>query len=233
MRHEDFVGAFSKIRIAKYEANANNKLFAQELYRCNIRVSYKFLALVAIFEVTLRNAIDRHYKYQLKKKTGRTDWLKAAVDSKGFLTTKGCEPGKLLVQTALKKLKSKYSHDKLLSELSFGFWRYLFAERQYRAGGSNLLGIFTFRPKGIHQREIFHGLSIINRLRNRAAHHEPLIFDAKGRLSLKSLLHAYNNCLEFGAYLGYQPSELYDNIDELMEEIYILQGRQSPSLLLA
>jgi hypothetical protein len=65
--------------------------------------------------------------------------------------------------------------------MDFGFWRYMFAQPQYRAGGQTLLSIFPAKPTSTpaiqyNQSFIFNELAKVNDLRNRIAHHEPICF---------------------------------------------------------
>ncbi len=79
------------------------------------------------------------------------------------------------------KLNHSYTHNKLVAELGFGFWRFMFAQHQYRATGRNLLNIFPTKPTSsatnqYNNKYIFNRLAEINGLRNRIAHHEPICF---------------------------------------------------------
>lgn len=63
----------------------------------------------------------------------------------------------------------------------FGFWRYLFSDHQYRAGGLDLLNIFPNKPTSTpsiayNAKYVFSKLAEINDTRNRIAHHEPICF---------------------------------------------------------
>jgi len=70
---------------------------------------------------------------------------------------------------------------KLVAELGFGFWRYMFAPHQFQAGGQSLLAIFPCKPSSTSATQynasyIFNQLSKVNIIRNRIAHHEPVCF---------------------------------------------------------
>ena len=80
-------------------------------------------------------------------------------------------------RVAYEKLGKNYTHDKLVAELSFGVWVFLFAGKQYQAGGNVLLSIFPKRPYKVNQKVIYQKLNQINSLRNRVAHHEPIVLD--------------------------------------------------------
>jgi hypothetical protein len=78
-------------------------------------------------------------------------------------------------------LGTDYTHPKLVAKMDFGFWRYLFSRKQYRALGQNLLNIFPAKPSSsliiqYNQIYVFNELAKINQIRNRIAHHEPICF---------------------------------------------------------
>ena len=65
--------------------------------------------------------------------------------------------------------------------MELGFWRYLFANHKFRAGGQTLLRIFLSKPLStptLHYDHnfVFGELEKINNLRNQLAHHEPVYF---------------------------------------------------------
>ena len=75
-----------------------------------------------------------------------------------------------------------YSHAKLLSEMEFGIWKYMFSNVQYQLSGQILLKSFPKKPISDAQHRynnsyIFNELDYINNLRNRIAHHEPICFN--------------------------------------------------------
>ena len=66
MRYSEFEDAMSVPRIQRYlNACAKNTHKTMRLYRANIRLSQELFAVLNIFEVVLRNAIDKHYRHTL------------------------------------------------------------------------------------------------------------------------------------------------------------------------
>src|SRR5262245_50033578 len=62
MTYNQFERAVSVPRLQKYlTACHNDRKKARRLYRVNIHLSQKIFAVMSIFEVVLRNAIDQHY----------------------------------------------------------------------------------------------------------------------------------------------------------------------------
>lgn len=75
--------ALSKPRIERYLIACNgNKRKALKLHRLNIRLSQSFYSLIGLFEVTLRNAIDDHYKTVLAD----NEWLVNSTSSTGMFS---------------------------------------------------------------------------------------------------------------------------------------------------
>jgi hypothetical protein len=66
MHYNDFEKLISRPRLYKYFITCgSNTRKAMVLYRANIRLSQAMFAVLCLFEVVLRNAIDRHYKNTL------------------------------------------------------------------------------------------------------------------------------------------------------------------------
>lgn len=220
MRYSHFEKAISKPRLARYLAAClGNKNKAMTLYRANIRLAHALFSVLNVFEVTLRNEIDNLYKPSFAIKTGNTEWLLAQSSPTGFLASKGCQKSQRLVLDTIADLGPNYTHDKLVAELSFGFWRYLFAAKQFMAGGSILLAILPKRPHGTNHTGVYNKLSQINSLRNRIAHHEPVCFGAGDTISTQYALDRYDQIIELLTWMGYKAGDLLYGIDKVQKEI--------------
>jgi len=126
MRYAGFEALMSLQRLNRYRIACNYNIRKTLcLYRANIRMSQAFLAVLGIFEVVLRNKIDAHYKEQFSE---TPDWFLAAMRPGGFLTENGCQGSLNKITKAYADMGGSYSHDKLLSQLSFGFWKFMFAD---------------------------------------------------------------------------------------------------------
>lgn len=86
---------------------ANSEVKAMTLYRANIRLSQQLFAVLGIFEVALRNAIDVHYCNVFG-----SDWIRKSVESKGFLDSEKCARSKQAVLTAVRRLGAIYRHER-------------------------------------------------------------------------------------------------------------------------
>lgn len=212
-----FHTAVSAPRFNKYLNSCdNNKRKAHKLYRANLALSEKLYSVIGIFEVILRNSIDRHFKNIY----GDT-WLEDAASPGGYLDiSSGCEGSFHSIHEAIHKLSSKYTHDRLVAKLSFGFWVFQFASKDYAASGSNLLNIFINRSPGIRQKDIFKKLVKIKELRNRIAHYEPICFDNKtGSISTDHTRKCYDTIIQLLDWLGCNTSKILYGIDGVKKKI--------------
>jgi len=179
MKYSEFEHIMSAARMSRYVlACGGNTKKAMTLYRLNLRLSQELFTLISCFEVAFRNAIDSHYTRQLSP-----DWLLDAVLPGGIFDTPTCRRTANVIRTGHTRISAHYTHAKLVAEMDFGLWRYLFAQPQFRAGGQTLLRIFPARPKSTpaiqyNHTYVFNELANINAIRNRIAHHEPICFQA-------------------------------------------------------
>ena len=220
MENDQFHTAISRPRFSRYHtACEGNRRRALKLYRANIMLSQKMYALIGVFEIILRNSIDRHF-IALKGSC----WLEDAVQPEGYFdVSPGCEDSFHVVQEALQKLGIEYTHDGLITKLSFGFWTYQFAKRQYAAAGNSLLEIFPNRPFGTKQKEVFQNLIRINDIRNRIAHYEPICFDKDtDAVSTVLVLHRYRLIVELLSWLGCNVRRILYGIDGVPKAIAIV-----------
>lgn len=219
-----FERAVSKPRLARYlAAHSGDWKKAQKLYLANLRISQKLYAVISVFEVALRNAVDEHYKQYFISKTGSPEWLRNQSAASGFLSnptlSKGGFQSRENVKKVISNLGTHYTHDKVVSELSFGFWKYMFATKEFAAAGSTLLHVFVARPRGINHTDVYNKLDVVNRIRNRVAHQQPVCFDKTGNVSLTATLEAYNNMLDILTWLGYDTKVLLKGVDGINNEV--------------
>jgi len=211
MPNSQFHTAISTPRFNRYLAACdNNRKQAEKLYRLNLRLSQKMYAVIGLFEVILRNSIDRHF---IPNKG--PFWLEEAVMDNGYLDiSPGCEDSFHAVQEAIHKLGQEYTHDRLIAKLTFGFWTYQFSKKEFAAAGSTLLQIFPNKPHGIRQKDVFKNLIRINDTRNRIAHYEPICFDkTTGTISSIPIQRRYELVVEMLGWLGCNPKKILYGMD--------------------
>lgn len=177
MNYKNFEAIITPARIGRYlAACGGNTRKAMTLYRKNIKLSQELFTVISCFEIALRNTIDGHYTTILGN-----DWLKIAAAPAGIFDNNKCRLTQTNINDAIRNLNQHYSHYKLIAEMGFGFWRYMFANNQFIAAGSTLLRIMPSKPRSSAALQYNHNfmmnqLATINDLRNRIAHHEPICF---------------------------------------------------------
>jgi len=216
MSYNTFERALSQPRIERFlTACKGNKRKALRLYRLNVRLSQSFYSIIGIFEISLRNAIDNHYKSTLTDK----EWLINSTGPAGIFSdavfTSGRFETRRKIRTAKKDLLRPYTHDRLVAALSFGFWVKLFDRLQFRVGGKTLHQVFSSRPTGTSQKSIYKYLCKLRNFRNRIAHYEPICFN---HLHEKDLTYAeshYELLLKMTIWLGYNPKVLFRKLNRV------------------
>ncbi|KFU75465.1 Abi-like protein [Amycolatopsis lurida] len=190
-RAGDWIEAWlSKPRFAVYLQAANqDREQAMRLYEWNTALSAAFHHDLCHLEVALRNAYDRalgravpagkpHWVFQATT-LFPSRWQKAANGTRYDVN----ETSRRLLAEAIKNATPKAkrpcaanaspSPGKVIAELSFGFWRYLSARRHHDPLWIPYLHL-AFRA-GADRRDVDKHVERLHRLRNRVAHHEPLL----------------------------------------------------------
>lgn len=176
MRYSDFAKVMTNARMNRYLlATGGNTRKAMTLYRKNLQLTQELFTVISCFEVALRNAIDATVTPSLGN-----NWLRDAASPRGVFDSPKCRLTRDNINDAIKKLHS-YNHYKLVAELGFGFWRFMFAQHQFNATGRILLKVFPSKPTSTPAIQynniyIFNQLAQLNDIRNRMAHHEPICF---------------------------------------------------------
>lgn len=225
MKYTDFETLISTPRLYRYKvATRNNTKKAMILYRANLRLSHAIFSVLSIFEIVLRNKIDNHYKAIYSPIFGSDEWLKISIIPGGFYDNPKCHKTKESILKAVNELGSKYTHDKLLAELNFGFWRFQFASKEFMAAGSTLHRIFPNRPTGTNHTIIFNKLTFINQLRNRIAHHEPICFGANNTISTAYAATHYQAIIELFHWLDIDSQKILYGIDKVQQEVRFINN---------
>lgn len=204
MKYSEYEIAFSPARLNRYlVACSGNEQAALTLYRHNIKLCQKFYGILNVFEIVLRNAIDLHYQNYFND----ADWIRNQING-GMLDA---APQKAEIQRTIAMLdrQNKYSNDRVVSSLTFGFWTYLFNRIPFRLGGMNLLQIFPNRTSGLAQRPIYNELQQIKGFRNRIAHHEAIVFNGVGDINLDFAQSNLELIKKYVHFLGYDPIQLF------------------------
>ncbi len=229
MKYSEFEYIVSQKRMHRYLESVNgNSRKAMTLYRQNLHLSQELFTIVSCFEVALRNAIDR----QMTPHFGE-EWLKDSIQPGGIFDNNRMAETKKIIEKAYNRLarSNTYSHSKLIAELEFGVWKYMYSSMQYRATGRCLLRVFPNKPKSSAQMQynqayIFNELDKVNSLRNRIAHHEPICFHRQDAIIDTSYaINEYQKIQTLFSWMGIDShSMLYglDNVQNICNKINAL-----------
>lgn len=159
--------AFSKPRLARYALNPR-KVDAITAYAHNMLLGQAILPCIHVLEISLRNAMHQ----ALQAKYARADWWESVSSF--------TEADRMDIQRATASIRAKrhaVTPDKIVSDLSFGFWVSLLNTRHEHELWKELRLAFARCPKQRRQRhEISKVLNLIRSLRNRTAHHDALLW---------------------------------------------------------
>lgn len=215
MKYPEYEKAFSAARLNKYlKACGGDTMSALTLYRHNVKLCQKCYGIINIFEVVLRNAINEHFKTYFAD----SDWIRNQLKPGGMLEF---HPQRMAVLKTISDLdkNGRYTNDRVVSSVTFGFWTYLFTKKPFHLGGKTILKVFPGKTKGLGQRAIYNNLQAIKDFRNRIAHHEAICFDSSGSKSTSGVRTSYALVIEYIQFIGYLDSHLFYGLDVLPDKI--------------
>jgi hypothetical protein len=136
---------------------------AIQLYEQNTLLAESLYGILQGLEITLRNSIHA----QLSAGFARPDWWRAVH----------LKPEQaMMLQSAQESLRREgkpLDPSRIVAELSFGFWTGLTGPRYSDLWRNHLVKIFPRRP--VQRADVQLRLNSIRKLRNRIAHHEPIL----------------------------------------------------------
>ncbi len=169
---QELIEVITPIRLSVY---GNDENLGLDNYIYNLKLSEAFYPALSLLEISLRNRICNAIDKIICK-----DWLFQELSKQHILANK--EYQRLLATAQkIKKAGKKITNDRLISEMTFGFWVHLFT-KTYRTRLWDKKGFFELVfPNYVNNgslREIApiqNNLLTILRLRNRIFHHEIII----------------------------------------------------------
>jgi hypothetical protein len=168
-----FEKMFSEQRMEKYFKRYDDAEKAILHYQCNIELSESFYPCLTVFEVALRNSINR----ELIKFFDKEDWYLQIA------TTPELTNLNRYITQASKQIigRNEYlSASKITAELTLGFWVSLFNAEYERILWKDLRRTFPNMPKSERQRKnVAPALNRFRAFRNRIFHHEPICWNLK------------------------------------------------------
>lgn len=229
MKYKEFENIISAQRMRKYlVACGGDTKKAMTLYRYNLELSKEMFTVISCFEVALRNRINNVLVNHLGN-----EWLKDSILRGGIFNvdTRVANTKKIIEKAYNGLLKDgKYSHHKLLAEMEFGIWKYMYAAPQYALTGNVLLDVFPNKPKTtvniqFDNSYVFRELDYINKLRNRIAHHEPICFNKNQNLDLTYVKNRHSRMIWLLQWMNIDSASLLyglDHIDKIIKKIEAL-----------
>ena len=160
--------AISKDRLFPYVSYTNGDIFkAVLLYERNTLLSQGFYGVLQPLEITFRNSVHRVMTQDWK----RANWY----DHPGLLKYREAESVKAAKANIVRWNKA-ITTGRVVAELTFGFWlRLLDTSYEKTIWVPTLYKAFPNMAKP-DRATIFNRLYSIKTLRNRIAHHEPIVF---------------------------------------------------------
>jgi hypothetical protein len=160
----------SPARLGTYvQACGGDVAAAITLYRWNASTAAAFWEVLGHGEVILRNAMHDQLAVQHQRRGDPGEWFD---DPRRVLTPAALDD----VRVARRRAGTGATPGKVVAELSLGFWRYLLARRYSATLWPAIVHAFPHRPRrGDAQRTLESHVIDLHQLRNRIAHHEPLI----------------------------------------------------------
>lgn len=177
----------SRERLGPYvSASGGDLARGVQLYRWNASVSAAFWEVLGHGEVILRNVIHDQLTAEHHRRGDPGEWFD--------------DPRHLLTARALEDIRSARTRaggagapaGKVVAELPFGFWRYLLARRYISTLWPVIRRGFPHLSRARAHKTLEQNVIDLHQLRNRLAHHEPLIatpIEAR-RASLRAVLDA-------------------------------------------
>ncbi len=123
-RDDAVIALLTDARLTSYVRSTRTRSGAMRLYEWNLRAASAVMELTGAVEVIARNALDRELTSWADRRNAG-DWLdEAPLDPRGRQD---------VVKAAERAARggSRDRHDRLVAELSFGFWRYLLSSRYH------------------------------------------------------------------------------------------------------
>lgn len=141
-----------------------------ELYRWNAEVAGALWEVLGHVEVVLRNALHDELTARHRRLDRAGEWYD---DPAGELEAHARDDV-AKARRRLRRAGAPVLPGKIVAELSFGFWRFLLARRYTASLWPALRPGFPYLASA-DRRELEAPVARLHQLRNRVAHHEPLI----------------------------------------------------------
>ena len=195
---QELIDTITPVRLKAYGDDSNDILLEKYIY--NLKVSESLYPALSLLEVTLRNKICYAIETLICK-----DWLINELNQQNLLLDKEY---KKLVETAdkIKKDGKKVTNDRLISELTFGFWIHL-CTKSYKPKFWDKKGFMELVFPNYTVSSNLRNISLIQKdlrdvlkLRNRISHQEIIINGNRTPEESYKLIQTLLHTLSSGMY---------------------------------
>lgn len=195
----DIERTISFARLSRYvRAASGDQTKALNLYEDNLAISEALFGFLHGLEVAVRNSLHNKMTNDL----GGTDWLRdgLALPWRTIPRLSFTAPMNGMINDARRTAGTGTPIGKVIAELPFGFWPSLISSQFHALWSVSLHKAFPHAH--VPRRAVHWRLEVIRRLRNRIAHHEPILtsrnevytgFAAQSTITLPHLLQ----CVEW------------------------------------
>jgi hypothetical protein len=205
---------FSTQRMEKYfNRYPNNDQKAISHYKSNIELSESFYSVLSMFEVALRNSLNR----ELTEYFGTNDWYLQVASVPGLKNLNSS------ISTAKKHIINRnetITADKVIAELTLGFWVRLFNAEYELILWKPLRKAFPYLEKQQRQRNnVSAPINKIRDFRNRVFHHEPISWN------LDRLEETHTRILKVMSWINKDLPTIAQEIDRVPMVIIAVKGK--------
>jgi hypothetical protein len=167
-RIDALLETISKDRLQRYIDDAGgDEARGLKRYVLNTKISEAFYTPIQGLEIALRNSLHNQAKAHLGE-----NWFAASAATLRHPATEMIGKAERAL-TADGKIPTP---GRMLAELNFGFWVTLLSSKYENSLWRPCLRkAFPNRPKGTERKQVHGALNAVRRLRNRIAHHEPIL----------------------------------------------------------
>lgn len=221
MKYKEFERIISEERMSRYvQSCGGDTRKAMTLYRYNLQLSQELFTIISCFEIALRNAINK----ELTNRLG-SEWLKDSILPGGMFSIRNTHKTCEIITKSYQRLlhEQSYTHTKLIAEMEFGVWKYMFSPVQFNQTGRVLLHVFPNKERSTAETQynhsyFFNELDKVNTMRNRIAHHEPVCFYLQDPvIDTSHVLGIYLKMQRLFAWMGIDSRSLLYGLDHVQQ----------------
>lgn len=170
MHYDNLERLFSTKRLETYNIQfQGDKAKAVQYYQLNTKLSESFYPFLANLEIALRNSIHQSFSKRFKNE----NWFEMIENNELINQINNAK-------SKIRKNRQEITSDKIVAELTFGFWTSLFNKQYAKEYWKPLMHVFKeLNVKEIQRDKIAYKLNQVRKFRNRIFHYEPICNDLK------------------------------------------------------